>query len=85
MFDNGEWALFSTYVIPLIHAKCNDKDIWCNTKKTKFWKRHDWIILIHCRDELHWVLALVDISNRMIFLFDSFAQVEITWSQDLFV
>jgi Ulp1 family protease len=85
MFDDGKQALFSTYIIPLIHEKRKDDDIWRNTKKTKFWKRRYWIIPIHRKDESHWVLALVDISRRIILLFDSFAQPEITWSQDLFV
>jgi Ulp1 family protease len=85
MFDNDEWALFSTYVIPIIRTKRKDDDVWRNTKKTKFWKRHNWIIPIHRRDESHWVLAIVDVSNTTILLFDSFAQGETTWSQDLLV
>ncbi|KIL57472.1 hypothetical protein M378DRAFT_16228 [Amanita muscaria Koide BX008] len=84
MFDSeGQWTVFSTHVLPLVHMKLKDDNIWRNTRRTKFWKRPHWIIPIHRKDESHWVLALVDVSKSTVLLFDSFAQVHITWSQDI--
>ena len=78
MFDSeGGWAVFSTHLISLIQCQVTNDAIWRNVRRNKFWKRRNWIIPIHRRDGSHWVLVLVDISQRVILLFDSFAGSQI--------
>lgn len=84
MFSNQkDHALFSTYNITHIRNDDDDQVLWRNTRGTRFWKRRIWILPIHRERQSHWVLAIVQVADRRITLFDSFAQGSKVWSTDV--
>ena len=81
MFSNQkDHALFSTH--NLAHIR-NDALLWRNTRGTRFWKWLIWILPIHWESQAHWVLAIVQVRDRCITLFDSFGPGPKTWSTDM--
>ncbi|KIL60922.1 hypothetical protein M378DRAFT_1061934 [Amanita muscaria Koide BX008] len=76
-------AIFSTYSLVHIRNNVNDEVLWRNTQGTRFWKRPIWVLPIHRENQSHWVLAIVQVTDRLISVFDSFAQGPKTWSADI--
>jgi Ulp1 family protease len=64
-------ALFSTFDLVRIRYKASDDDIWRNIRRSSYWLKTIWILPIH-RPE-HWVLCIISVNSRELFLFDSFA------------
>lgn len=84
IFSNQkDHAIFSTFNIVHIRDNVSDERLWRNTQFTRFWKRLTWILPIHRKSQSHWVLAIVQVVDRHIALFDSFGQGPTTWMVDI--
>jgi hypothetical protein len=76
-------TILSTHDLPCILCNAPDEEIWCNTKRTIFWSMHVWILPIHWPKESHWVLAVIKLNSREIFLYDSLARTCGRWKADV--
>ncbi|KAG9310616.1 hypothetical protein JVU11DRAFT_9183 [Chiua virens] len=71
-----KFAIFSTYDLHFIKSNQPDDHIWRNTKRVLYWTKPSWIIPIHrpTVGREHWVLCVVHVSHRELFLYDSLAK-----------
>jgi hypothetical protein len=76
-------TILSTYDLPRILHNAPDDEIWCNTKRTLFWSTRIWILPIHRPKESHWVVAIIKLDSREIFLYDSLAGTRSAWTADV--
>ena len=58
-------------------------DIWRNNKKSMYWDKTKWILPIHRPLQTHWVLAVIEVPERKVLVFDSFGSSHKNWSLDL--
>lgn len=75
-------AIFSTYELIRIRYKAPDVELWRSTYRHEFWAKDIWIVPIHRRSECHWVLAIVYLRRREVYLFDSLAG-KASWNRDV--
>ena len=73
-------ALLSTFDLPRIRYKASDDDIWRNIHRSSYWLKNTWILPIHRPG--HWVLCVILVDSRELYLFDSFAAQD-PWRRDV--
>jgi len=75
-------AIFSTHDLTRIRYKALDQELWKKVKHTEYWKKNVWIIPIHRRRQVHWVLAVAYLQSGEVHLYDSFAG-KVQWKNDI--
>ncbi|KAJ7502581.1 hypothetical protein B0H11DRAFT_1712541 [Mycena galericulata] len=75
-------AVLSTYDLGRIRYNASDDEIWRHIGPTLFWEKSIWLLPIHRAQEEHWVLAVIPVHQRRVFLFDSLASRG-GWRRDL--
>ncbi|KAF7322488.1 hypothetical protein HMN09_00027200 [Mycena chlorophos] len=76
------YALLSTLDLHRVQYGNSGTVLWHHWAPTTYWSRPLWIIPIHCRTQQHWVLAVVSVEEKLIFVYDSFAELN-AWESDL--
>ncbi|KAJ7900475.1 hypothetical protein B0H13DRAFT_1622406 [Mycena leptocephala] len=80
--DAANCAVLSTVDLHRIRYKASDAEVWRFLSRTTFWEKSTWLVPIHRRTEEHWVLAVIPVYQRRVFLFDSLAS-KAGWRRDL--
>ncbi|KAJ7920051.1 hypothetical protein B0H13DRAFT_220501, partial [Mycena leptocephala] len=75
-------AVLSTLDLHRIRFNFSDTEVWRFLKPTMFWEKTTWLRPIHRRAEEHWVLAVIPVYQRRVFIFDSIASKS-GWRGDL--
>jgi len=74
--DSRRCAIFSTFDLHMARYNCPISETWRRTSHLEYWRKDIWLLPIHrLRPAGHWVLAVILISSRKIYLFDSLAAV----------
>ena len=79
----SQCALLSSFDLTRIRQGLPMTEIWRNNEKSRYWNKTKWILPIHRPSETHWVLAVIEIPERNILVFDSFGSSYKDWSLDL--
>lgn len=67
----------------MVRYNATDSDLWRRTRRTEYWKKDVWILPIHrARGCEHWVMCVITLETREIFLFDSFAALS-PWKHEI--
>ena len=71
--DNSQrCAILSTFDLPRVRFKCSDDELWHHIYHTSYWAKDVWILPIHRPSPAaHWVLCVISLRSRELFLFDS--------------
>jgi hypothetical protein len=77
-------AVLSTLDLHRIRYNSSDAEVWRFIGPTMFWNKTTWLLPIHRRAEEHWVLTVIPVYQRRVFLFDSLAS-KVGWRRDLTV
>jgi hypothetical protein len=77
-------AVLSTLDLHRIRYNASDAEVWRFVSRTMFWDKSTWLLPIHRRAEEHWVLAVIPVYQRRVFIFDSLASKS-GWRRDLTV
>jgi hypothetical protein len=75
-------AVLSTLDLHRIRFNFSDTEVWRFLKPTMFWEKTTWLLPIHRHAEEHWVLAVIPVYQRRVFIFDSIASKS-GWRGDL--
>ncbi|KAJ7841963.1 hypothetical protein B0H13DRAFT_2205233 [Mycena leptocephala] len=75
-------AVMSTLDLHRIRYNASDAEVWRFVSPTMFWNKSTWLLPIHRRAEEHWVLAVIPVYQRRVFIFDSLASKG-GWRRDL--
>ncbi|KAJ7830384.1 hypothetical protein B0H13DRAFT_2433725 [Mycena leptocephala] len=75
-------AVLSTVDLHRIRFNFSDTEVWRFLKPTMFWEKTTWLLPIHRRAEEHWVLAVIPVYQRRVFIFDSITSKS-GWRGDL--
>lgn len=76
----SQCAILSSFDLTRIRQGSPVAEIW---RKTQYWNKTKWILPIHRPLETHWVLAVIEVQERNILVFDSFGSSYKNWSLDL--
>jgi hypothetical protein len=77
-------AVLSTLDLHRIRYNSSDAEVWHFIGPTMFWNKTTWLLPIHRCAQEHWVLAVIPVYQRQIFLFDSLTS-KVGWCHDLTV
>ena len=81
--DSERCAIFSTFDLHMARYNCPLSDTWRRTSYLEYWHKNVWLLPIHrARPAGHWVLAVILVFSRKIYLFDSFADV-VPWRHEI--
>jgi hypothetical protein len=61
----------STLDLHCIRYNASDAEVWHSVSHATFWNKSTWLLPIHRRTEEHWVLAIIPVYQRRVFIFDS--------------
>ncbi|KAF8907605.1 hypothetical protein CPB84DRAFT_1843822 [Gymnopilus junonius] len=75
-------TIFTTYKLNRIRYKAPDPELWCNMHRTEYWTKETWILPIHRPAEQYWVLAVLHLTWREVYLYDSLAR-NACWKRDM--
>ncbi|KAJ7845678.1 hypothetical protein B0H13DRAFT_1647204, partial [Mycena leptocephala] len=75
-------AVLSTLDLHRIRFNFSDAEVWRFLSPTMFWEKTTWLLPIHRRAEEHWVLPVIPVYQRRVFIFDSLASKS-GWRRDL--
>ena len=75
-------AILSTFVLVNIRKNAANDALWDLVKTTQYWSKDVWILPIHRKQPLHWVLCCISCRTHEIFLFDSLAERQ-PWVDDI--
>ena len=75
-------AIFSTFDLPAIRYNITQQDMWRRTKDLQYWNKDIWILPIHRKKPLHWVLCIIVVNSRELLLFDSLGSKE-SWKHEI--
>ncbi|KAJ7431750.1 hypothetical protein B0H11DRAFT_1761580 [Mycena galericulata] len=81
-FSQASCAVLSTYDLGRIRYNASDDEVWRHVGPTLYWEKSMWLLPIHRPQEEHWVLAVIPVHQRRVFLFDSLASRG-GWRRDL--
>ncbi|KAJ7466743.1 hypothetical protein B0H11DRAFT_1733128 [Mycena galericulata] len=81
-FSRASCAVLSTYDLGRIRYNASDDEVWRHVGPTLYWEKSTWLLPIHRAHEEHWVLAIIIVHQRRVFLFDSLA-ARGGWRRDL--
>lgn len=76
-------AMLSTHDLPRIRYNALDDVIWRNTSWIHYWEKDIWVLPIHRPLGIrHWVLCIIRLSDKNLFLFDSLGDRQ-PWENDV--
>jgi Ulp1 family protease len=76
-------AVFSTFDLLMARSEVPPRDMYRRTAKLDYWKKDIWILPIHrATPEKHWVMCVICIRSRELFLFDSLADSS-PWKREI--
>ncbi len=79
----SQCAILSSFDLTRIRGSVPVAEIWRNNEKSRYWNKTKWILPIHRPSETHWVLAVIEVLERRVLVFDSFGSSYKNWSLDL--
>ncbi|KAF7301143.1 hypothetical protein MIND_00678700 [Mycena indigotica] len=79
--DLSRSALLDTLDLHRVQYGSDDAVLWHHLAPTEYWCKPLWLIPVHRRSQQHWVLAVVSVEEKLVFFYDSFAEVE-GWEAD---
>ena len=79
----SQCAILSSFDLTRIRGRMPMAEIWRNNEKSGYWNKTKWILPIHRPSETHWVLAVIEVPERKVLVFDSFGSSYQDWSLDL--
>lgn len=76
-------AMLSTHDLPRIHYNAPDDVIWRHTSWVRYWEKDIWVLPIHRPSGIgHWVLCIIQLSTKELYLFDSMGD-RTPWQSDV--
>ncbi|KAG2751616.1 hypothetical protein P692DRAFT_20774814 [Suillus brevipes Sb2] len=76
-------AMLSTHDLPRIRYNAADDVIWRHTSWVRYWEKDIWVLPIHRPSGIgHWVLCIIQLSTKELYLFDSMGD-RTPWQSDV--
>lgn len=66
-------AIITSHALSAFIRDASDDFLWWITACTTFWKKQTWIVPIFDDSHLHWMLAVISLSDSTVGFFDSYA------------
>lgn len=75
--------MLSTHDLPRIRYNAPDDVIWRHTSWVRYWEKDIWVLPIHRPSGIgHWVLCIIQLSTKELYLFDSMGD-RTPWQSDV--
>lgn len=73
-YGSSDIAILNTHDLVRVRYGATDDSLWRHARRSEYWKKGTWVLPVHRKDALHWVLCVIHPARKQLHLIDSLAE-----------